>query len=233
MTLVRPRFLAKLVGGVLYSVVSFGLLLFVPAWTLDWPRAWVFLGVVFAASAATMFGVFPSRPDLLDERYKPLVQKGQPLEDRVLALLLVASFFGLIAFIPLDVFRFRLLGGPSLPVAVLGLALFIAGWTLLGLALRDNAFAAPVVRHQEERHQVVVDRGTYAVVRHPMYAGAIPLTVGMTLWLGSYAGALLAVVPMATLVLRVLAEERFLRRELEGYEAYTRRVRWRLVPFVW
>ncbi len=201
-----PRFLVKVVGGVLYSVASFGVLLFLPAWTLDWPRAWVFLSVVFAASAATMFGVFPSRPDLLDERYKPPVQKGQPPADRALVLLLVASFFGLIVFIPLDVFRLRLLRGPSIPVAVLGLVLFAAGWTVLALALRDNPFAAPVVRHQEERHQVVVDWGTYAVVRHPMYAGAIPLTVGMALWLDSYAGALLAAVPVATLVLHQTVE---------------------------
>jgi protein-S-isoprenylcysteine O-methyltransferase Ste14 len=135
--------------------------------------------------------------------------------------------------ISLDVFRFWLLGGPSLAVAGFGLVLFAAGWTVIALALRDNAFAAPVVRHQEERHQVVVDRGTYAVVRHPMYAGAIPLTVGMVLWLGSYAGALLAAVPIATLVVRVVAEERFLRRALDGYNAYTGKVHWRLVPFVW
>jgi protein-S-isoprenylcysteine O-methyltransferase Ste14 len=230
---VTARVLVKIVGGVLYSVASFGVVLFVPAWTLDWPRAWVFLGVVFVAAATTMFAVFPSRPDLLDERYKSPVQKGQPLSDRVLVLLLVASFFAWMAFIPLDAFRFRLLGGPSLPVAVLGLVLFALGWTVIALALRDNAFAAPVVRHQEERHQVVVDRGTYAVVRHPMYAGAIPLTIGMALFLGSYAGALLAAVPFATLVVRVLFEERFLRRELDGYDAYTRKVRWRLVPFVW
>jgi protein-S-isoprenylcysteine O-methyltransferase Ste14 len=104
---------------------------------------------------------------------------------------------------------------------------------VLGLAVRDNTFAALVVRHQQERHQVVVDRGVYAVVRHPMYAGGIPLMVGMPLWLGSVAGALLAVVPIATLVLRVLVEERLLRRELEGYDAYTRKVRWRLIPFIW
>jgi protein-S-isoprenylcysteine O-methyltransferase Ste14 len=229
----RRSSILKLGGGVIYTVACFGVPLFLAAWTLDWPRAWVFLCVVFAAAAATMFGLFPSRPDLLDERYKAPVQTGQPLADRVLVLLLLTTFIGLLVFIPLDVFRFRLLGGPSLPVSVLALALFVAGWIVLALAVRANAFAALVVRHQEERHQVVVDRGPYAVVRHPMYAGAIPLMIGMPLWLGSYAGALLAAVPLATLVMRVRIEERFLRRQLEGYEAYTQRVRWRLVPFVW
>ena len=78
-----------------------------------------------------------------------------------------------------------------------------------------------------------MDTGPYAVVRHPMYAGAAPLIVGMGLWLGSYAGALLAAVPIAVLVLRIKTEERLLRRELRSYEDYTRRVRWRIVPFVW
>jgi protein-S-isoprenylcysteine O-methyltransferase Ste14 len=111
--------------------------------------------------------------------------------------------------------------------------LFAVGWVVMVLAMRENTFAAPVVRHQAEREQVVVDTGPYAIVRHPMYAGSVPLTVGMALWLGSYAGALLAAAPIGTLVLRVLVEERLLCRELPGYDRYAQRVRWRLVPFVW
>jgi protein-S-isoprenylcysteine O-methyltransferase Ste14 len=227
------RLFLKLAGSVLYTVAIFGVLLFVPAWTLDWWRGWVFLGTVFAFATVVMFSLFPSRPELLSERYKPPVQRGQPLADRVLVLALVVSFCALLVFIALDVFRFRLLGGPGLPLASLGLVLFVAGWTIIALGLRENAFGALVVRRQEERHQVVVTTGPYRIVRHPMYAGGIPLMVGMPLWLGSYAGALLAALPIATLVLRVVAEERFLRRELPGYEAYVRRVRWRLIPFVW
>lgn len=227
------RFLLKLVGGVFYATACFGVPLFLGAWTFDWPRAWIFLGVVFAFATIVMFALFPSRPDLLDERYKPPVQAGQPVADRVLVLLLLASFFGLLVFIALDVFQFRLLGGPTTPVAVLGLVLFVAGWSVLALAVRDNDFTALVVRHQEERHQVVVERGTYSIVRHPMYAGGIPLFVGMALWLGSYAGVLATAVPIALLVARVGVEERFLRGNLAGYDAYTRRVRWRMLPFIW
>ncbi len=229
----KPRLALELVGGVVYSVAIFGGLLFLSAWTLDWWRAWLFLGVVFLASATTMFGVFSSRPDLLEERYKAPIQKGQPPADKVLTPLLVLSFVGLIAFIPLDVFRFRLLRTTGLGVATLGLVLFAAGWTVIALALRENAFAAPIVKHQEERGQVVVQSGPYRLVRHPMYAGAIPLTIGMPLWLGSYAGALLAAIPIGTLMLRVLAEERLLRDALPGYGEYARKVRWRLIPHVW
>jgi hypothetical protein len=96
-----------------------------------------------------------------------------------------------------------------------------------------NPFAVPVVRLQEERHQRVIDTGIYAVVRHPMYSGFVPMVVGPALWMGSYVAALLAIVPIGILAVRSLFEERFLKRELKGYDAYTEKVRYRLIPFVW
>lgn len=233
MSMTKPGLYFRLIGGVAYSVAIFGGLLFLGAWTFHWWRAWVFLGVVLVASAATMFGIFPKRPELLEERYKSPIQKGQPLSDKVLTPLLMLSFLGLVLFVPFDVFRLHLFGETGLGIASLGLVLFAAGWGLVALALRANAFAAPIVKYQRERGQFVVETGPYRIVRHPMYAGAIPVTIGMALWLGSYAGALLAAVPIGTLVLRALAEERLLRRELPGYEDYARKVRWRLVPLVW
>ena len=80
----KSKFILKLIGGVVYSVAIFAGLLFLGAWTFRWWRAWVFLGVVLVASSATMFGIFPSRPELLDERYKAPIQKGQPFSDKVL-----------------------------------------------------------------------------------------------------------------------------------------------------
>jgi protein-S-isoprenylcysteine O-methyltransferase Ste14 len=118
-------------------------------------------------------------------------------------------------------------------VSLVGLLLFIAGWWITSLAFKENAFAAPVVKYQQERGQHVVDTGVYAVVRHPMYAGGVLLFVGMPLWLGSYAAAILGSLSIALLALRIMVEERFLRRTLAGYEDYAARVRYRLVPFLW
>jgi protein-S-isoprenylcysteine O-methyltransferase Ste14 len=223
----------KLILGVLFNVAIFGCSLFLPAGTLDWWRAWVFLGVVFVGAVASTVILFRANKGLLQERFKPPVQKGQPLADKIVVLLLIASFVGLIIFIPLDVFRLHLIAKPGTLASFFGLVLFIAGWWIMTLALRENAFAAPVVRHQEERQQTVIDSGVYSVVRHPMYSGAVLLMVGMPLWLESYAAALLASVPIGILVVRILIEEQFLRRELKGYDAYTERVRYRLVPFLW
>src|SRR5262245_9917671 len=94
------RMTLKLVGGVVYPVALFAVLLFLPAWTLHWWRAWVFLGVILVSASITMFSVFPSRPDLLDERYKAPIQKGQPLIDKIIVQAVLLSFCGLIVFIP-------------------------------------------------------------------------------------------------------------------------------------
>jgi protein-S-isoprenylcysteine O-methyltransferase Ste14 len=230
---VTPRFILKSIASALFNAAFFGALLFGPAGTLAWGRAWVFVGVTFVATLVTMLSIFPGREDLLRERLKPPIQRGQPLADKVVILVLLATFVGVMVFIPLDVFRFHLMGQPGPVVSWCGLILFVIGWWIISLSFRENAFAAPVVKHQEERHQTVIDSGVYGIVRHPMYAGAIPYFVGMPLWLGSYAAAVLAIVPIAVLALRIVIEERFLKRELRGYDDYTWRVRYRLIPFVW
>jgi protein-S-isoprenylcysteine O-methyltransferase Ste14 len=223
----------KLALAVIIEFAVFAGLLFGPAGTLRWWRAWLLLGVFFGCAAATLGWVLRDRTDLLNERLRLPFQAGQPRADKILMPILLVAFVGWLVFIPLDVFRLRLLGRPGPLVSSLGLVLVFVGWWLEALAMRENPFAIAVVRHQPERHQTVIDSGIYGVVRHPMYAGAIPLFVGMALWLESYAGVVLAAVPSAVLVVRTLIEERLLRRELQGYAAYAGRVRYRLIPLVW
>jgi len=131
------------------------------------------------------------------------------------------------------VFHWHLLQRPGTIVSSFGMVLFLAGARMASLAMRENRFAAVVVKHQEDRHHEVIDTGVYSVVRHPMYAGIIPMLVGASLWLESYAATLLALVPAGLLAVRILVEERFLKRKLPGYDAYMRRVRYRLIPFLW
>ncbi len=215
------------------NVAIFGGLLFLPTRNLSWWRAWVFLGVVLVGAAASTVSVRRASRALLEERFKSPVQEGQPLADKIIVILLIAAFAGVIAFIPLDVFRLHLMARPNRFVSSAGLILFVAGWWVMTLALRANPFAALVVKHQEDRRQVAIGSGLYSLVRHPMYAGAITLFVGMPLWLESYAATILAGIPAGLLVLRIHIEERFLRRELPGYAAYARRVRYRLIPRLW
>ena len=220
----------KLIAGLVFNAVMYALLLFLPAGTLHWWQAWVFLAITIVVTAVVAFNI-PS--GLLSERSRGVIQKGQPFWDRVIVILLLISYVGQVIFIPLDVFRLHLMPQPGAMVSFLGLALYVAGWWILSLAMKINPFAVPVVRLQQERHQRVIDTGVYAVVRHPMYTGFAPFAIGPALWLGSYPAALLAIVPVAVLAVRSVFEERFLKRELRGYEAYTERVRYRLIPFVW
>jgi protein-S-isoprenylcysteine O-methyltransferase Ste14 len=159
----------KLTGSVILNVAIFATLLFIPAGTLHWWRAWIFLGVVLICTLATMFGVFAANEELLDERYKAPIQEGQPLADKIVLIMFIATFVGAIVLIPLDVFRLHVIAAPRTLVSCVGLATFIFGWCVITFAFRENAFAAPVVRHQQERGQKVIDTALYACVRHPMY----------------------------------------------------------------
>ena len=226
-------FILKLVLNLCLSAAFFAVLLFFPAQTLHWWRAWVLLALGFLGSTAALIGLARGNAGLVNERLKPPLQKGQPLADKIILFLYLVTILGLFLFIPLDVFRLHLMGKPGALVSSLGLVLAFAGWWLVYLALKENAFAAVVVKHQKERQQTVVDTGVYGIIRHPLYAGGALTAMSIPLWLESYAAALLSVVPIAIVALRIVFEERFLRRELTGYEAYTQRVHYRLIPFVW
>jgi protein-S-isoprenylcysteine O-methyltransferase Ste14 len=230
---IARMFLRRLLLSVLWNTGIYAAVLFIAAGTLDWWRAWVLIGLIAVVTVATMLSVFRTRPDLLNERMKGMVQKGQPVADRVIVLTFLTVYTASLVFIPLDVFEFHLLPAPNVWVSSFGLVLIAVGWVIIALVFRENAFAAPVVKHQVEREHKVVDTGVYAIVRHPMYLGIFIFNVGIALWLESYAGALLAVVPIAVLAVRIVFEERFLRRNLSGYEAYTEKVRYRLVPYMW
>jgi protein-S-isoprenylcysteine O-methyltransferase Ste14 len=225
--------LARGIVSVVFNVVFYGALLFGPAGTFDWPRAWILVGVLFVATIVTVVALFPGRRALIDERFKPPIQKGQPFEDKILTVVLLASYVGDVLLVGLDRFRLHLLPPPGILVSSFGLVLFVAGWTLLVLAMRENTFAAPVVKHQKEREQRVIDTGVYAIVRHPMYAGGALFMLGLPLFLESYAATAAAAVPIGAMIARIFVEERFLARELDGYSDYTARVRSRLIPGVW
>jgi protein-S-isoprenylcysteine O-methyltransferase Ste14 len=151
----------------------------------------------------------------------------------VLLLAFTASYAGMLVLSSVDARRWHSWPAPPAAAAWAGLALFAAGWVLVLKALETNAFAVRVVRHQPERGHRLVDLGVYRFVRHPMYAGLCGVMIGVPLWLGSTLGLLCTIVPIAMLALRILVEERVLRDAVPGYQAYTQRVRKRLVPGVW
>ena len=210
------------------------ILLFVSAGTIAWPRAWVLLAAMFAVRTVGALAVYRANPDLMRQRAGLPIHRAQIWADRVLLLgVLATGFLGLPVIAGLDEFRWHALPRPMLPIAGVALACFALGWSLKSLALRANAFAAPVIRVQSERAHTVAESGPYSVVRHPFYAADPLILIGMSVWLESYVAALCAVVPISLMVMRLRLEERLLERQLPGYAAYAERVPFRLIPGVW
>lgn len=223
----------RIVRGAVGSAVVFALALIAPAREWRWGRAWMLVMIVLATHMAGRARIERTKSGLLGERAKPLLQSGQPLADKVLLLLIMATYTCEIVIIGLDRRYWNPTGAQFGMLGPAGLVLFVFGWLLVMRALEINAFATTVVRHQTERGHSVVDRDVYSAVRHPMYSGLVAVMLGMPLWLGSVVGIEAALVPIALLAVRIVLEERVLRHSLPGYATYAARTRWRLIPGVW
>ena len=212
-----------------FSVID--AVLFTAAGTLQWPAAWSFLLFMILLGLGGGLWLIQIDPALFEERMRPVVQQGQPTADRVfmVAFFTVALVWLIVA--GLDQ-RFGL-SQMTVGVQVAGTALAITGMAISFWVLRENSFAAPVIKLQRDRGQHVIDTGPYHLVRHPMYSGAILFFLGTSLWLGSWWSAALTLILAVLLAWRTTAEERTLRDGLPGYTDYTTRVRYRLCPGLW
>ena len=224
--------LARMAGRTAAWLAGMGALLFGVAETWDWPGAWAFLGLMGVLSLGVGAWLARHDPELLAERLSPLWQPGQQRWDKMLLAAVALLVVAWLAAMALDAGRWHLSHMPGW-LQIVGATGPVASVWLSCLVFRANRFAAPVVKLQASRGHAVATGGPYAVVRHPMYAGALFFCAGMPLLLGSWGG--LAFVPalMAVLALRAVLEERLLILELPGYAAYAGKVRYRLVPGVW
>jgi protein-S-isoprenylcysteine O-methyltransferase Ste14 len=212
-------------------IAAFALLLFVPAGTARWPGAWVFLAIMTVSTIWGMGWLGRHDPALLAERMRPPIQGDQPRSDKLFMLAFIPLWFGWYVLMGLD----KRFGWSSVkpPLHIVGAILLCLGIWLCFRVLKENSFAAPVVKVQKERGHKVVSTGPYAYVRHPMYTSIIPIVAGVPLLLGSWWGLLVALLLVLMLAGRAVMEERVLTAELEGYADYAERVRYRLVPLLW
>ena len=210
----------------LLGVAAVGLLIFLPAGTLRFSQGWLLMGVLFVPMFLAGLFLMARDPDRLrrrlDAREKEMTQR---------SVLLLSGLMFIVAFLLAGLsFRFGWLRFPPW-VSVLGTVLFLLGYGLYALVLKENAYLARTVK--VEAGQKLVDTGLYGLVRHPMYAATLLLFLSMPLILGSLLSFLVMLAYPCLLVRRIRNEEEVLLRELPGYEAYRRRVRWRLIPFLW
>lgn len=204
--------------------------LFLPAGTLMWPDAWLFLGLYFAWSIPTIIWLYRNNPDLLAERLKGPIQKDQKGWDKVFVLATMPCFLAFMVIPGLDAVRFGW-SAPPLVVKLMGLIALVPSFLLMFLVMRENTFLSKAVRIQEGH--TVISTGPYAVVRHPLYVGVIVMLLAMPLALGSYYGLLAGGLMTILILLRAALEDRTLHDELPGYREYAEKVRYRLLPGVW
>jgi protein-S-isoprenylcysteine O-methyltransferase Ste14 len=213
--------------GALAAIV--GALVFLVAGTLRYAEAWIFLGTFFGASLSITIYLMRLDPKLLERRVRAGPVAEQRPRQRTIQRLASAAFLAILAVPALD----HRLGWSRVgfPVAVAGDVLVALGFLVVFLVFRENSYASAVIEVGAE--QKLIDTGPYALVRHPMYAGALVLLAGIPLALGSLWGLLVLAPFSAVIAWRLVDEEAFLVQQLPGYSAYRRKTRYRLIPFVW
>jgi protein-S-isoprenylcysteine O-methyltransferase Ste14 len=222
--LVPQALLSYLIGAVIL-----GLLLFVPAWTLNYWQAWVFI-LVFTTSVNTI-GVYLSikDPALLERRKNFGPTAEQNVAQRIIMSLAMIGTIALLVYCALD---HRFAWSPVPPyISLIGDLLVALGLLFTFLVFRENSFGGSTVQTFDD--QKVISTGPYAIVRHPMYVGVLIMMTGVPLALGSWIGLAFLAIVFPALVWRILDEEKLLKKDLSGYIEYTQKVRYRLVPYIW
>jgi protein-S-isoprenylcysteine O-methyltransferase Ste14 len=222
----------KLCAEIAATFVVFGLALFLSAGTVSWVAGWVFLVLFFAFTAALSRWLLMHNPGLLAERLTGIGKADQPVWDKVFFVVIEVFFMAWLVLMPLDAIRFHWSHMPRW-LQMAGAVLLVGSFKLFFATFRENSYLSPAVRLQTERGQTVVSTGPYRYVRHPMYAGVIPFIAGTALLLGSWYGLLLGLILIVGIAYRAVKEERMLRSELPGYDAYMARVKYRFIPYLW
>ena len=207
----------------------FFVLLFAPAWTLDYWQAWLYGFVFIGLSSAIGIYFLKRDPKVLARRMRVGPKAEGELSQKIIMSIILAGFAALIVLPGFD-HRWHWSSVPAW-VSLLSLALVILGFLGTALVARQNSYAASTITVEE--NQPVVSTGLYAVVRHPMYAAALLLVIFTPLALGSCWSLLIVLAIIPALAWRLLDEERYLKAHLPGYAEYCKKVRWRLVPGIW
>ena len=210
----------------LAGVIIIGLLIFIPAGTLNYINGWVFLGVLFIPMFIAGIIMMTKNPKLLVSRLKA---KEKQKEQSIVVKLSGLMFFAGFIVAGLD-YRFKWIELPPWTLYV-SVILFLLAYLLYAEVLRENVYLSRTIQVQE--NQKVVDTGLYGIVRHPMYTATIILFLSMPLILGSLISFFIFLIYPVLIAIRAINEEKLLIKELEGYDEYMKKVKYRFIPFIW
>ena len=220
-----------LAGQAAVAFLVFALALFLPAGTVDWLPGWIYLVMSSGFSCALALWMFKHDPGLLRERMTGF-NSAQYGWDKIFVYLLCLFLVAWQIIMPLDVVRFQLSHMPEW-LQISGALVLLGSFYLFYRTFRENPYLSPVVRIQKDRGQTVVTTGPYHYIRHPMYSGFALYVLGTALLLGSWYGLIFGFIIIGMFAWRAVMEERTLRKELKGYNAYMSQVKYRLIPYIW
>ncbi|HUV93795.1 MAG TPA: isoprenylcysteine carboxylmethyltransferase family protein [Anaerolineae bacterium] len=220
----------KRIVQVLATGILLGVVLFASAGRLDWPMAWVYVGLYFVGVLANGIVLGRRSPELINERGRGL--RGTKSWDKVWVAISAPLPLIMLAVAGLDAGRFGWSLMP-LPLAVAGLVTLVLAYAIFAWAMAANAYFSTTVRIQEDRGHRVVSSGPYRFVRHPGYVGMVLMYLGAPVMLGSWWALIPGGLNGVAFIVRTALEDRTLQRELPGYSDYAGRVRYRLLPGIW
>jgi len=215
--------------GLVFFIVSLGLLLFLPVWTVNYWQAWVFLAVFSVLVLAITLYLMQNDSKLLERRVNAGAGAEKEKIQKIIQSIASIAFIALFLISSID----HRLGWSFVPTyaVIVGDILVVLGLLVVFLVFKVNTFTSAIIETSAD--QKVISTGPYAIVRHPMYAGAFVMLIGVPFALGSYWGLFAVILLIVAIIFRLLDEEKFLVKNLTKYSDYRKKVKYRLVPFLW
>lgn len=222
----RGKLFIQAICKFLLGVILVGVLIFLPAGTLSWMNGWLLMGILFEPMFAAGIVMMIKNPCLLQHRLDAKEkQRDQSTVIKLSGLMFIGGF--IVAGLG---FRFGWYALP-LPVVIVATVLFLTSYGIYAEVLRENTYLSRTIEVQEG--QQVIDTGLYGIVRHPMYSATLLLFLSIPLVLGSVYSLVIFLAYPLIIAKRIKGEEAFLEANLQGYSEYKKKVKYRLIPFVW
>lgn len=220
---------SKAFGGLAFLIIAMALALFLPAGTFNYWQAWVFLTVFGSATLAVTLYLMKNDRKLLERRVNAGPGAEKETTQKIIQSIASIAFILVIVFPAVD-YRFRWSNVPPY-ISIIGDIFVALGLFIVFLVFKENSFTSGTI--EVEANQKVISTGPYAFVRHPMYAGAFIMLIGVPLALGSFWGLLIIIPLVSVIIWRLLDEEKILKKNLSGYLEYQKKVNYRLIPHIW
>lgn len=220
---------SKAFGGLAFLIIVMALVLFLPAGTFNYWQAWVFLTVFGSATLAVTLYLMKNDRKLLERRVNAGPGAEKETTQKIIQSIASIAFILVIVFPAVD-YRFRWSNVPSY-ISIIGDIFVALGLFIVFLVFKENSFTSGTI--EVEANQKVISTGPYAFIRHPMYAGAFIMLIGVPLALGSFWGLLIIIPLVSVIIWRLLDEEKILKKNLSGYLEYQKKVNYRLIPHIW